>query len=424
MQQRAELNDDHLVLSTGMVEYGCRWNAGHLLGLYLKHRDGAHWDLTGAAPDCEFPGLDGAPGDGRLEVSEQAATPVIPAHLRVEVFTRLDTLEVKRVFRLFPDCPLIGCRIELRGSVAGPWRTTRSDVAAQGNIESEELAWGHTTDLVTLHRILAPHQHLELECIRFFDVTDYRNNLVQSVTVAPYIHPLPLRGNVLLVRDRLRERGLLLLKEAPCSDVQLAGPGFDFLSCGNQLQLVGPGVEPEDVSETEWVSCYGFAFGAIRGEPYAMLAALHDYQHRLRAYDPQRDAMIMLNTWGDRGEDKRMSEAFVLREIEAGARLGVTHFQLDHGWETCQAVDKTWPLNLNRVWDTPWFWDVHAQRFPHGLGPCVAAARRAGIEHLPVVQSQSRRQLRALAGRRERVDSLVSRIRHPHLQNRRRGDPR
>jgi alpha-galactosidase len=377
---RAELKNDLLILSTGVVEYGCRWNEGHLIGLYLEQRDGARWELAGTASDCEFPGQVVPPADGRLEVSEQAATAIIPAHLRVEVYTRLDTLEVKRVFRLFPDCPMIGCRIELRGTAKGLWRKARTSDAAQVNIESEDLAWGRSADMATLHRVMAPHQHLEIECAQFFDVTDYRNNLVQTLAVEPYVHPVPLHGNVLLARDRLNDRGLVLLKEAPCSDVQLASPGFDFLSCGNQIQIVGPGLDPEDVSPAEWVPGYGFAFGAAGRDTFALLSALHDYQRRLRVHEPKRDAMIMLNTWGDRGEARGMCEAWVMKEIEAGARLGVTHFQLDHGWETTQHQDVAWPPNFKRIWDTPWFWDVNPKRFPNGLGPCVEAARRAGIE--------------------------------------------
>jgi len=55
-------------------------------------------------------------------------------------------------------------------------------------------------EIATLHRFQTPHRHLEIECAQFFNVTDYRNNLVQAVTVEPYVHPLPLRGNVLLAR--------------------------------------------------------------------------------------------------------------------------------------------------------------------------------------------------------------------------------
>jgi hypothetical protein len=308
------------------------------------------------------------------------ATPMIPAHVRVEAWTRLGSLEVKRVFRLFPGCPLIGCRIELRGKPEGAWVKAAPDAAALVNIETADAARQGQVEPVRLHRILAPHHHLDLECVRFFDITDRRNNLVDAWTVQPYRQPLMLSGNVILGRDRLADRGFVLLKEAPCSDVQLASPGFDFIARLNDVELVGPGLRPEDLSETDWTAGYGFAFGAAGRDSFSLLSALQDYQKRLRVYEPARDGMIMLNTWGDRGQDKRMNEAFVLAEIEAGARLGVTHFQLDHGWETTQAAEKTWPLILTNIWDTPHFWDVHPTRFPRGLRPCVEAARKAGIE--------------------------------------------
>jgi hypothetical protein len=43
--------------------------------------------------------------------------------------------------------------------------------------------------------------------------------------------------------------------------------------------------------------------------------------------------MIMMNTWGDRGQDGKINEKFILRELEAGAKLGITHFQIDDGWQ-------------------------------------------------------------------------------------------
>jgi hypothetical protein len=380
MNTQALLQDDRLTLSTGAVRYVARWNEGHLIGDYLENRDGVRWNLTGAAPDCEFPGQVVPPADGRLMVTEQTATPMTPEHLRVEVVTRLDALEVKRIFRLFPDCPMIGCRIDLRGTPKGVWRQAAADAASLSNIENEATARQGKIEPTLLHRVLAPHHHLDIECAQVYDITDRRNNLVQTWTVEPYRQPLTLSGNVLIVRDRLFDRGLVLLKEAPCSDMQVASPGFDFVCLNNEIQVVGVGLLPQDLDPVEWTRGYGFAFGAAGRDTFALLAALQDYQNRLRVYDPKRDAMIMLNTWGDRGEDKRMNESFVLKEIESGARLGVTHFQLDHGWETTQAVDKTWPLNLKRIWDTPGFWDVHALRFPRGLGPCVDAARRAGVE--------------------------------------------
>jgi hypothetical protein len=379
MKVHAELKDDRLILSTGAIRYEARWNEGHLIGVLLEHRDGARWELTGAAPDCEFPGHIVSPADGRLAITEHPATTMTPAHLRVEVITRLDTLEVKRIFRLFPDCPLIGCRMELRGTSKEAWTKAQVDAASLVNIESKAAARQGQVESSVMHRVLAPHHHLDIECAEFFDITDRRNNLVTTRQIEPY-HPLTLRGNVMLACDRLADRSLIFIKEAPCSDVQLASPGFDFVSRMNEIQVCGVGLRLSDLDPVAWTPGYGFAFGATSRAPFAMLSALQAYQHQLRAYDSRRDDMIMLNTWGDRGQDKKMSETFVLNEIAAGARLGVTHFQLDHGWETCQALDKTWPLNLKKIWDTPCFWDVHAIRFPNGLGPCVEAAKKAGIE--------------------------------------------
>jgi len=58
---------------------------------------------------------------------------------------------------------------------------------------------------------------------------------------------------------------------------------------------------------------------------------LRIYQRNLRIHRPSRDEMVLMNTWGDRGQDTRVREKFALAELEAGAKLGITHFQLDDG---------------------------------------------------------------------------------------------
>jgi len=377
----ARRDGDLLVLSTGRLEYRFAWNEGHLTGRSIRNLEtGTRWDLTGEAPDCAFPDLDAEPADGALEVSEQPETPVSPAHLRALVTTRLGALHVRRTFRLYPGCPAIACDFGLRGSAPSSWRWDPVQASELRNIEDRRAAEQGRMKAAVMHRVLAPHRHLDVECVQFFDVTDRNNNLVASRRIEPYMHETRLAGSVLLARERGADSGLFLLKEAPCSDVQLAWPRCDFVCRAHEIQVVGLGVGPEDLDQKAWVLCYGFAIGLTRGDEFSLLSAMRDYQGRLRRHLPGRDHMIMLNTWGDRGQDKRMCEAFVRDEIRAGARLGVTHFQLDHGWETTQSADKTWPLDLSRVWDTPHFWNVHPTRFPNGLQPCVDAAREAGIE--------------------------------------------
>lgn len=58
------------------------------------------------------------------------------------------------------------------------------------------------------------------------------------------------------------------------------------------------------------------------------------YQKQLRHHTAAQDEMIMLNTWGDRSQDAKIDEAFCLAELDRAARMGITLFQLDDGWQS------------------------------------------------------------------------------------------
>jgi len=113
-----------------------------------------------------------------------------------------------------------------------------------------------------------------------------------------------------------------------------------------------------------------------------ILTALREYQKTIRIMKPGRDEMIMLNTWGDMSSDAKINNDFAIAELEAGAKLGVTHFQLDGGWSAGKVgnsvVDPTG--NFDNIWSDPNYWEPHPQRFPNGLAPVVEKAKQLGIE--------------------------------------------
>ncbi len=373
-----EREGGRLRLETGETGLVLRWNGGDLVGERLVG-GGVEWPLSGEAPDTELPGHPTRVGEATLAVHDIAGTAFRPPYRRVEITARYDRLEVRRVFCLYPGCPMIGFRLEMRGCPPAGWRRGMRAVSDLPAIESAAGDCGAITEPLVMYRLFLPHFHLDLESIQFFDVTDRRNNLVWSRRIQPYRQSLPLTGNVLVVRDRFERRGLVLLKEAFCSDVQWASPGFDFVSRLHEIQVVGPGFHPDELEESEWTVGDGIAIG-VGDDVEALRDFIHRYLMRLRRYYPGRDNLVLLNTWGDRSAGKNLDEMFARREIEAGRRLGVSHFQLDHGWETTQAEDRQWPLRLEGIWETPHFWNVHRGRFPSGLKPVVVAARRAGIE--------------------------------------------
>jgi len=355
----AHLNNNLLTLENNRIRRQYAWNNGHLISRKIRDKTAGHtWSLAASTSDFEFPGYNDEPADGDLVVSERAATPIKPAHLRVKVTTRLGTLHVRRVFRLYPGCPAIACDLYLRGAF--------DDAENQYAI---------------MERLSIPTPHLKLDGVQFFDATDHHNNLVSVRSILPYQSASRLSGNLLFIREFDSDNGLFILKEAPCSDVQLAWPGYDFICQIGEIKLAGIGIGPRDLREDEWTRCYGFVTGASGGGEYGLLSALRSYQSRVRLHKSGRDNMIMLNTWGDRGQDAKIGEAFALAEAEKAARLGITHFQLDDGWQAGRSSNSAFDGgSLENIWDNPDYWTPHPQRFPNGLRPLIERCRELGIE--------------------------------------------
>jgi hypothetical protein len=139
-------------------------------------------------------------------------------------------------------------------------------------------------------------------------------------------------------------------------------------------------MQAEQIKQHEWTRAYGFVTGVATGSEYNALAALRTYQKKLRILKPGRDHTIMQNTWGDRGQDSKLGEAFSLAELDAGARLGVSHFQLDDGWQTGISSNSVYGGSLNNIWDRNDFWQVNKEKYPNDLFPVIERAKENNIE--------------------------------------------
>lgn len=357
------LQDGILSLENARIRRKYRWNSGRLIGLRIEDVARGHgWNLEGRVPDLSgetvFPST-----AGHLYVTEQPATSVSPAHVRAEIVTSLGALVVKRVFRLYPDCPSIACDLYLRGAISEP----------------------HLQ--LSLERLALPNVHWRATAVQFYDVTDRNNNLVYERSILPYRAEQPLVGNLLFLDEVLRDRGLFVLKEAPCSYAQLHYPGADFVvttgttgSIG-EARCVGVGVSAAELDLETWTRAYSVVTGVTGDGESGRLQALRTYQDQLRSHEPHRDEMVMMNTWGDRSQDTRLSEDFALAELEAGARLGISHLQLDDGWQWGRSSNSAYAGgSLEGIWDNPDYWKPHPERFPNGLGPVVDRGKELGIE--------------------------------------------
>lgn len=216
--------------------------------------------------------------------------------------------------------------------------------------------------------------------MEFSDVTDWHNNLVFEKEIISY-RKLGYRGNLLFAFNGEDNCGIFFLKEAPCSSVQLAYQGKDFLTDFGKFTVTGLGITEKDVTPDRWTQTYGCVLGIYGEGELSRLQALRSYQKNIRTYRADRDEMIMMNTWGDRSQDSKVNESFCLKELERAARLGITHFQIDDGWQIGKSPNSAVARgSFKNIWDNKDYWKPDPQKYPRGLHPIVKRGKELGIE--------------------------------------------
>ena len=169
----------------------------------------------------------------------------------------------------------------------------------------------------------------------------------------------------------------------------MTGKGRVFLRLGPLPQERPDTTVPDITVDTRkrllTVHDNGYPFVALdyEGGRRGRTKALQDYQRSVRPYVPGRDGVFMSNTWGDRSQDARVCESFMLREIEAAAELGLDAVQIDDGWQKGKSINAV-NAGTNGVFigfwrANPHFWEPDEKKFPQGLGNVAKAAKEKGV---------------------------------------------
>lgn len=376
----SSLQGDTLVVGNRLVERKFVWNGGNLMTFSLTDKaSGKVHRNQSLTPDFVATHYKGAGQDGRMSVEEVPGNLIHPAYRRTIVEYSLGALSVRREFRVYEDSPVIACDTWLKGSMSPVSSEVNTNNADNKNIEfREDMKSKPVTAL--LDQLSLAGQHWHAKAVEFWDVTDWNNNLVAERDIIAY-RKNSYRGNLLFVQDGVDGSGFFFLKEAPCSSVQLAYKGADFMAEFGRFMVTGPGVTDKDIKADEWTSAYSCVTGVYDGSELEALKALRSYQKNIRRHIPERDEMIMMNTWGDRSQDSKVNEKFCLEELEKAARLGVTHFQIDDGWQVGKSPNSAVAKgSFRNIWDNPDYWTPDPVKYPHGLAPIVEKGRELGIE--------------------------------------------
>jgi hypothetical protein len=70
----------------------------------------------------------------------------------------------------------------------------------------------------------------------------------------------------------------------------------------------------------------------------------------------------------------------VLHELELGEKLGITHFQLDDGWQQGKSANSAFQGgSFKDIWRQPDYWLPDPEKFPAGFNRIVEAGKKRGI---------------------------------------------
>ncbi len=376
----SELKNDTLVIGNNLIERKFSWNSGNLISHSLTDKIANHtWINKSDKPDFIITKDLPAAVNSSYNTRQVKETVIRPSYLEVIVVYTLHSLEIKRIYRIYDNVPAISCHTWLKGSTNSVFGGRTGNLADRKNIEFAEDMESKQVNPVLEHFNFGGN-HWHMKTVEFYDITDWNDNLVFEKNVIPY-RKNNYRGNLLLACNAENEKGFFFLKEAPCSDVQLAYNDHDFTAEFGHFAVTGLGISESDIKLDEWVGTYGYVTGVYSGGELSALKALRTYQKNVRKLLPDRDEMIMMNTWGDRSQDSKINEKFSLLEVERATRLGITHFQIDDGWQVGKSPNSILAKgSFKNIWDNPDYWKPDPVKYPRGLHPIVKRGKELGIE--------------------------------------------
>lgn len=295
-------------------------------------------------------------------------------YFRIVVSLVYANAELRWQHRIWPELPILVSRFEVRRTKAAP------ELEPEKFVDKGFLHFHPSPDRLDFFG-LAP-LHLTYHVTTFSGQSDHHDNLVQER--AGFTYPkenLREPGAHWHLCDRVRPGGLLALKLAPCPREQINYPGHDFACTGRTLAVTGTGFSAAELDGGARLSSYASAIGVTDGTVAGGIELFYQLDRQRMPPNPAKSFTILSNTWGDGNGSKKVNEPMFSEEIKAAARLGLTHCQVDAGWQKGQfallGVEENRPKGPYGI--DPDFWTVHQEKFPRGLQPIVELARQHGI---------------------------------------------
>lgn len=369
----AEWSETEIIVGNALVERKWTVRDGLLIAISLRDKtSNTEWLRQPGRQPAPYPNAEPANEKRTLAFTtdKRKLSPVEEECLLVKLVASGAKNILTYQFQIFPKSAGVNLRFSGGDSPVSSTvenkETQKPDGLEQANMAKPDPK----KPIQALEDLMLAPQHLRYTQVELKDQTDHHDELVFEREWLPLNDNFEVACNVFHVENPLNGNGLIFLKVGPLPHARPVKSPWDIRVAGEgrRLTFVGSG--------------YPWTVVPYQQGRAGRIAAMQDFQRCLRQYQPQRDGMFLSNTWGDRNRDSRISEEFLLKEVEAGARLGVDVVQVDDGWQKGKTGNSAFGKGAwgNFRSADPEFWKPHPERFPKGLKPLVDAAKQKGMK--------------------------------------------
>ena len=304
----------------------------------------------------------------RMEATERTS-----AYTQLDLTVQSDSFEYVRSMRVYDDCPGVEWRLKMRGTntLFGAENEFASDLIEDASLLGDNVPYYFSMPFAS--------PHYSTKIVSFKEATDHHSNIVSVQKKLPYKKSQYYKGNMLIASENGRNITHLIVKLSPLHSAQSAYAGFDFSTDFTGTKVHSPGFEFTE-NQSGWQEAYPVYSLMYAPDEETALNLYKKYELTKHKYLPKKDNTFTMNTWGDRNRDSRVNEKFILNELDAASRLGVTHFQIDDGWQ--QGLSQNSSSRAGILWDD-WSaddWEVNSIRFPNGLKPIAEKANSLNMQ--------------------------------------------
>lgn len=341
---KVSTNGDDLIVTTGRVIRIWHWTGKGLATTSLRD-EGAKRDYHSPRGtvrcDWDLPGVLGDGSEGRLidmAVHESDDDGFTGKHLEIVSTIRYEAamLEVQHVIWVFPGAPGLRTQLRVKALPGFDPKAARVPDRMISDSGGTKLGPGARVDHLPLD-LSIPNRR------RYWGIfNDPGNRLDQSkpmleekvITGYPVFQPETIDwANGIAIE--YGEQGVIQVKESAKTVNQPAYLTGAFFVTPNGLDNTGWGLGATEVTADRYRDCWASWTIVYTGGNDGMQLALKQFDAARYPVFPERDMVILSNTWGpaNPGGAQFTEEGFVLKEIAAAGDLGIDVMQIDDGWQ-------------------------------------------------------------------------------------------